>query len=163
MIVEKFNEKNNSNDENRKFIVEEDHKLQANSNNVSDIVYASRFKRWLASLINVLLFYVAILFGSIVLNEIAGLIFIFLYIGYQLFLMYNAKQTLAKKWLNLQVIDYRTNHPLTFGRYVLREFIEQLFALTGILTSVSAIVAFANEERRSLVDIVMSTIVVKKT
>lgn len=69
MIVEKFNEKNNSNDENRKFIVEEDHKLQANSNNVSDIVYASRFKRWLVSLINVLLFYVAILFGSIVLNQ----------------------------------------------------------------------------------------------
>lgn len=77
--------------------------------------------------------------------------------------MYNAKQTLAKKWLNLQVIDYRTNQPLTLGRYVLREFIEQLFALTGILTLVSAIVAFANKERRSLVDIVMSTIVVKKT
>ena len=53
-----------------------------------------------------------------------------------------------------------TNRPLSFGRYVIREFLD--FGLnTSGLVIINAIVAFVNQERRSFTDIIMSTIVVK--
>ncbi|OOS01998.1 RDD family protein [Canicola haemoglobinophilus] len=162
MIVENVNEKNNSSSEKAIPISEQGNQSQINASRTSYIVYASRFKRWLATIINVLLFYVAMFIGFLILEDIGMAILIILYIGYQCFLIYNSKQTLGKKLLNLQVIDYATQQPLTFGRYMLRELVENIFSVTGILTLISAVVAFVSKERRSLTDAVMSTIVVKK-
>ena len=76
--------------------------------------------------------------------------------------MHNSKQTLGKKLLKLQVINYTTKEPLELGRYILREFVENVFAFTGILALISVITAFVSDDKRSLVDLMMKTIVVKK-
>ena len=163
MSIENSNEKiNSSNDEEIKPILELNDQLIGIGSEKLDFLYASRFKRWLASLINTLLFYIAIFIGAIILADIGAMISTFLYIGYQVYLMHNSKQTLGKKLLKLQVINYTTKEPLELGRYILREFVENVFAFTGILALISVITAFVSDDKRSLVDLMMKTIVVKK-
>ena len=127
-----------------------------NGASVYPIQFASRFKRWCVALIDNLMCY-GFMFMGIDIGHIIGLV---LYVILQLYVMKTYGQTLGKRWLNIQVLDYMTNRPLSFGRYVFREFLD--FGLnTSGLVIINAIVAFVNQQRRSFTDIIMSTIVVK--
>lgn len=120
---------------------------------------ASRFKRWLASIINGLVFWVMVGLGF-TLGDFAGVVGTIVYIGFQLYFMKTYRQTLGKYWLNIRVLDYSTNQPVSFGKYVVREILDLILQLTG-LNLISVIVVFVSRERRSLTDAIMSTIVVK--
>ena len=120
---------------------------------------ASRFKRWLASIINGLVFWVMVGLGF-ALGDFAGVVGTIVYIGFQLYFMKTYRQTLGKYWLNIRVLDYSTNQPVSFGKYVVREILDLILQLTG-LNLISVIVVFVSCERRSLTDAIMSTIVVK--
>ena len=97
------------------------------------------------------------LLGTIDIGHIIGLV---LYVILQLYVMKTYGQTLGKRWLNIRVLDYMTNRPLSFGRYVIREFLDFGLNASGLVI-INAIVAFVNQQRRSFTDIIMSTIVVK--
>ena len=120
---------------------------------------ASRFKRWLASMINGLVLWVMVGLGF-ALGDFAGVLGTMVYIGFQLYFMKTYRQTLGKYWLNIRVLDYSTNQPVSFGKYVVREILDLILQLTG-LNLISVIVVFVSRERRSLTDAIMSTIVVK--
>ena len=120
---------------------------------------ASRFKRWLASMINGLVLWV-IVGLSFALGDFAGVVGTIVYAGFQLYFMKTYRQTLGKYWLNIRVLDYSTNQPVSFGKYVVREILDLILQLTG-LNLISVIVVFVSRERRSLTDAIMSTIVVK--
>lgn len=120
---------------------------------------ASRFKRWLASIINGLVFWVMVGLGF-ALGDFVGVLGTMVYIGFQLYFMKTYRQTLGKYWLNIRVLDYSTNQPVSFGKYVVREILDLILQLTG-LNLISVIVVFVSRERRSLTDAIMSTIVVK--
>lgn len=120
---------------------------------------ASRFKRWLASIINGFVFWVIVGLGF-ALGDFAGVLGAMVYIGFQLYFMKTYRQTLGKYWLNIRVLDYSTNQPVSFGKYVVREILDLILQLTG-LNLISVIVVFVSRERRSLTDAIMSTIVVK--
>lgn len=120
---------------------------------------ASRFKRWLASMINGLVLWVMVGLGF-ALGDFAGVVGTMVYIGFQLYFMKTYRQTLGKYWLNIRVLDYSTNQPVSFGKYVVREILDLILQLTG-LNLISVIVVFVSRERRSLTDAIMSTIVVK--
>lgn len=121
---------------------------------------ASRFKRWLASIINglVLLLMVGIGFA---LGDFAGVLGTMVYIGFQLYFMKTYGQTMAKRWLGLRVFNYHTNQPVEFGKYIGREIIDILLAWTSFLLIISGIVALVRDDRRSLTDLVAGTIVLK--
>lgn len=120
---------------------------------------ASRFKRWLASMINGLVLWVMVGL-SFALGDFAGVVGTIVYVGFQLYFMKTYRQTLGKYWLNIRVLDYSTNQPVSFGKYVVREILDLILQLTG-LNLISVIVVFVSRERRSLTDAIMSTIVVK--
>ena len=120
---------------------------------------ASRFKRWLASMINGLVLWVIVGLGF-ALGDFAGVVGTIVYAGFQLYFMKTYRQTLGKYWLNIRVLDYSTNQPVSFGKYVVREILDLILQLTG-LNLISVIVVFVSRERRSLTDAIMSTIVVK--
>lgn len=120
---------------------------------------ASRFKRWLASIINGLVFWVMVGLGF-ALGDFAGVLGTMVYIGFQLYFMKTYRQTLGKYCLNIRVLDYATYQPVSFGKYVVREILDLILQLTG-LNLISVIVVFVSRERRSLTDAIMSTIVVK--
>ena len=120
---------------------------------------ASRFKRWLASIINGLVLWVMVGLGF-ALGDFAGVVGTIVYAGFQLYFMKTYRQTLGKYWLNIRVLDYSTNQPVSFGKYVVREILDLILQLTG-LNLISVIVVFVSRERRSLTDAIMSTIVVK--
>ena len=120
---------------------------------------ASRFKRWLASMINGFVLWVMVGLGF-ALGDFAGVVGTIVYIGFQLYFMKTYRQTLGKYWLNIRVLDYSTNQPVSFGKYVVREILDLILQLTG-LNLISVIVVFVSCERRSLTDAIMSTIVVK--
>lgn len=132
---------------------------------VYPIQFASRFKRGCVALIDNLMCYAFMFMGIMIFNllgiiDIGHIIGLVLYVILQLYVMKTYGQTLGKRWLNIRVLDYMTNRPLSFGRYVIREFLD--FGLnTSGLVIINAIVAFVNQERRSFTDIIMSTIVVK--
>lgn len=136
-----------------------------NGARVYPIQFASRFKRWCVALIDNLMCYGFMFMGIMIFNllgitDIGHIIGLVLYVILQLYVMKTYGQTLGKRWLNIRVLDYMTNRPLSFGRYVIREFLD--FGLnTSGLVIINAIVAFVNQERRSFTDIIMSTIVVK--
>lgn len=92
--------------------------------------------------------------------ELGLIIGLVLYIALQLYFMKTYRQTLGKYWLNIRVLDYATNQPVSFGKYVVREILDFILNLTGLIL-ISVIVVFVSRERRSLTDAVMSTIVVK--
>ena len=121
---------------------------------------ASRFKRWLASIINglVLLLMVGIGFA---LGDFAGVLGTMVYIGFQLYFMKTYGQTMAKRWLGLRVFNYHTNQPVEFGKYIGREIIDILLAWTSFLLIISGIVALVRDDRRSLTDLLAGTIVLK--
>ncbi|WP_118775854.1 RDD family protein [Haemophilus haemolyticus] len=125
----------------------------------SQPVQASRFKRWLASMINGFVFWVIVGLGF-ALGDFAGVVGTIVYAGFQLYFMKTYRQTLGKYWLNIRVLDYSTNQPVSFGKYVVREILDLILQLTG-LNLISVIVVFVSRERRSLTDAIMSTIVVK--
>lgn len=120
---------------------------------------ASRFKRWLASMINGLVLWVMVGLGF-ALGDFAGVLGTIVYVGFQLYFMKTYRQTLGKYWLNIRVLDYATYQPVSFGKYVVREILDFILQLTG-LSLISVIIVFVSSERRSLTDAIMSTIVVK--
>ena len=121
---------------------------------------ASRFKRWLASIINGFVFWVMVGLGF-ALGDFAGVVGTMVYIGFQLYFMKTYGQTMAKRWLGLRVFNYHTNQPVEFGKYIGREIIDILLAWTSFLLIISGIVALVRDDRRSLTDLVAGTIVLK--
>ena len=121
---------------------------------------ASRFKRWLASIINGLVFWVMVGLGF-ALGDFAGVVGTIVYVGFQLYFMKTYGQTMAKRWLGLRVFNYHTNQPVEFGKYIGREIIDILLAWTSFLLIISGIVALVRDDRRSLTDLVAGTIVLK--
>lgn len=121
---------------------------------------ASRFKRWLASMINGLVLWVMVGLGF-ALGDFAGVLGTMVYIGFQLYFMKTYGQTMAKRWLGLRVFNYHTNQPVEFGKYIGREIIDILLAWTSFLLIISGIVALVRDDRRSLTDLVAGTIVLK--
>ena len=121
---------------------------------------ASRFKRWLASMINGLVLWVMVALGF-ALGDFAGVVGMIVYAGFQLYFMKTYSQTMAKRWLGLRVFNYHTNQPAEFGKYIGREIIDILLAWTSFLLIISGIVALVRDDRRSLTDLVAGTIVLK--
>lgn len=124
------------------------------------IPLAGRFKRWIASLINSVILAVFTGIGSI---DPTGILLAVAFVGYvalQIRYMKNYQQTIGKRLLDLKVIDYATHQPLPLDRYIFRECIECVFGVCSV-TVFSAICAFINKERRSLIDLMFSTVVVK--
>ena len=121
---------------------------------------ASRFKRWLASMINGLVLWVMVALGF-ALGDFAGVVGTIVYASFQLYFMKTYGQTMAKRWLGLRVFNYHTNHPVEFGKYIGREIIDILLAWTSFLLIISGIVALVRDDRRSLTDLVAGTIVLK--
>lgn len=121
---------------------------------------ASRFKRWLASMINGLVLWVMVGLGF-ALGDFAGVLGTIVYVGFQLYFMKTYGQTMAKRWLGLRVFNYHTNQPVEFGKYIGREIIDILLAWTSFLLIISGIVALVRDDRRSLTDLVAGTIVLK--
>lgn len=121
---------------------------------------ASRFKRWLASIINGLVLSLMVGIGF-ALGDFAGVLGTMVYIGFQLYFMKTYGQTMAKRWLGLRVFNYHTNQPVEFGKYIGREIIDILLAWTSFLLIISGIVALVRDDRRSLTDLVAGTIVLK--
>ena len=121
---------------------------------------ASRFKRWLASIINGLVLWVMVGLGF-ALGDFAGVLGTMVYIGFQLYFMNTYGQTMAKRWLGLRVFNYHTNQPVEFGKYIGREIIDILLAWTSFLLIISGIVALVRDDRRSLTDLLAGTIVLK--
>ncbi|MEX4603367.1 RDD family protein [Haemophilus influenzae] len=121
---------------------------------------ASRFKRWLASIINGLVLSLMVGLGF-ALGDFAGVLGTMVYIGFQLYFMKTYGQTMAKRWLGLRVFNYHTNQPVEFGKYIGREIIDILLAWTSFLLIISGIVALVRDDRRSLTDLVAGTIVLK--
>ncbi|OOF59394.1 RDD family protein [Rodentibacter myodis] len=126
----------------------------------SALIPAGRFKRWLASMINGLLLWLIPGIGF-VLGDFGGLLFTILYVALQIYFMKTYGQTIAKRWLGLRVFDYNTQHPITLGKYIGREVIDLLFAWTGFLIIISGIVALVRDDRRSLTDLLIGSVVVK--
>ena len=126
----------------------------------SQPVQASRFKRWLASMINGLVLWVMVGLGF-ALGDFAGVVGMIVYAGFQLYFMKTYGQTMAKRWLGLRVFNYHTNHPVEFGKYIGREIIDILLAWTSFLLIISGIVALVRDDRRSLTDLVAGTMVLK--
>lgn len=124
-------------------------------------VLASRFKRWLASLINGVLLWILLAIG-LALGDITGIFFMLIYVALQLYFMKTYGQTIAKRWLGLRVLDNDTKQPVEFGKYVGREIIDTLLASTNVLLFVSGIVALVRDDRRSLTDLVIGTVVVSE-
>ena len=121
---------------------------------------ASRFKRWLASMINGLVLWVMVGLGF-ALGDFAGIVGTIVYIGFQLYFMKTYGQTMAKRWLGLRVFNYHTNQPVEFGKYIGREIIDILLAWTSFLLIISGIVALVRDDRRSLTDLLAGTVVLK--
>lgn len=121
---------------------------------------ASRFKRWLASMINGLVLWVMVGLGF-ALGDFAGVVGTIVYVGFQLYFMKTYGQTMAKRWLGLRVFNYHTNQPVEFGKYIGREIIDILLAWTSFLLIISGIVALVRDDRRSLTDLVAGTVVLK--
>ena len=121
---------------------------------------ASRFKRWLASMINGLVLWVMVGLGF-ALGDFAGVVGSIVYVGFQLYFMKTYGQTMAKRWLGLRVFNYHTNQPVEFGKYIGREIIDILLAWTSFLLIISGIVALVRDDRRSLTDLLAGTIVLK--
>ena len=121
---------------------------------------ASRFKRWLASMINGLVLWVMVALGF-ALGDFAGVVGTIVYVGFQLYFMKTYGQTMAKRWLGLRVFNYHTNQPVEFGKYIGREIIDILLAWTSFLLIISGIVALVRDDRRSLTDLLAGTIVLK--
>ena len=121
---------------------------------------ASRFKRWLASMINGFVLWVMVGLGF-ALGDFAGVVGTIVYASFQLYFMKTYGQTMAKRWLGLRVFNYHTNHPVEFGKYIGREIIDILLAWTSFLLIISGIVALVRDHRRSLTDLVAGTIVLK--
>ncbi|QEQ61267.1 RDD family protein [Haemophilus influenzae biotype aegyptius] len=126
----------------------------------SQLAQASRFKRWLASMINGLVLWVMVGLGF-ALGDFAGVVGTIVYIGFQLYFMKTYGQTMAKRWLGLCVFNYHTNQPVEFGKYIGREIIDILLAWTSFLLIISGIVALVRDDRRSLTDLLAGTIVLK--
>lgn len=149
-------------------LVENNNSEKNSTDKVLDIYpiqLASRFKRWCVAFIDNLMGYFFVFAGvrlfSIGENaELGLLIGLVLYIALQLYFMKTYRQTLGKYWLNIRVLDYATNQPVSFGKYVVREILDFILNLTGLIL-ISVIVVFVSRERRSLTDAIMSTIVVK--
>ena len=76
---------------------------------------ASRFKRWLASMINGLVLWVMVALGF-ALGDFAGVVGTIVYAGFQLYFMKTYGQTMAKRWLGLRVFNYHTHQPVEFGK-----------------------------------------------
>ena len=121
---------------------------------------ASRFKRWLASMINGLVLWVMVGLGF-ALGDFAGVVGTIVYVGFQLYFMKTYGQTMAKRLLGLRVFNYHTNQPVEFGKYIGREIIDILLAWTSFLLIISGIVALVRDDRRSLTDLVAGTVVLK--
>ena len=121
---------------------------------------ASRFKRWLASMINGLVLWVMVALGF-ALGDFAGVVGMIVYAGFQLYFMKTYVQTMAKRWLGLRVFNYHTNQPAEFGKYIGREIIDILLAWTSFLLIISGIVALVRDDRRSLTDLLAGSIVLK--
>lgn len=121
---------------------------------------ASRFKRWLASVINGVILWALLALG-LMLGDVTGGLFTLIYVALQLYFMKTYGQTIAKRWLGLLVYDCNTQRPIEFGKYVGREAIDLLFAWTSFLLIISGIVALVRDDRRSLTDLIIGTVVLK--
>ncbi|OOF62393.1 RDD family protein [Rodentibacter pneumotropicus] len=121
---------------------------------------ASRFKRWLASMINGVLLWIMSVVG-LMFGDFTGLLSILLYLGLQIYFMKTYGQTIAKRWLGLRVFDYQTQQPLVFGKYIGRELIDLLLTWMSFLIFISGIVALVRDDRRSLTDLIIGTQVVQ--
>ncbi|OOF42096.1 hypothetical protein BKK51_02720 [Rodentibacter trehalosifermentans] len=125
-------------------------------------VLASRFKRWLASLINGVLLWGVLTIGF-VLGDFTGLLSILFYLGLQIYFMKTYGQSVAKHWLGLRVLDYQSQQPISFGKYIGRELVDLLLVWTSFLIVISGIVALVRDDRRSLTDLIVGTQVIQAT
>lgn len=147
-------------------IVENPTQSSKTNNDFFPIVYANRGMRFMASLINALVFWVflviLVLFSGGNKETIGIWIAVAICVSFaiQIFCMYKYKQTVGKKWCSLMVVDYTTSRSLGIGRYILREVVELIGGQLG-LGLINAICAFINKERRTVTDIMFSTIVIK--
>ncbi|BFU59752.1 MULTISPECIES: RDD family protein [Rodentibacter] len=125
------------------------------------LVPASRFKRWLASIINGIVLWVMVAIG-LLFGDFTGVFFTILYVGLQLYFMKTYGQTMAKRWLSLRVLDNNTQRPIEFGKYIGREMIDLLLAWTSFLLIISGIVALIRDDRRSLTDLIIGSQVIQE-
>ncbi|TDQ59708.1 RDD family protein [Mesocricetibacter intestinalis] len=123
--------------------------------------FANPFKRWGASLLNALVFYIMLFLGAL-LGKLGAWLAVIAFFILQIYYMRNYNQTFAKNKLNLQVLDYATRRPIAFPRYLFRELLDVIFSLLSLPILISAVIAFVSKEKRSLTDMIMSTIVVNK-
>lgn len=121
---------------------------------------ASRFKRWIASVINGVILWI-LMFIGFALGDFTGLLCMLVYLALQIYFMKTYGQTIAKRWLGLRVYDFGTQQPITFGKYIGREIVDLLLAWTSFLLIISGIVALVRDDRRSLTDLIIGTVVLK--
>lgn len=126
-----------------------------------ELVLASRFMRFLASVIDNVILWVFGFIGSMLLFNLGALLGIIAFVALQLYYMKTYGQTLAKRWLGLRVVDYLSGTPVSYYKYIVREVIDTVFSYLGVIF-ISAIVAFVTRERRSLTDLIVDTIVISE-
>ncbi|WP_439258373.1 RDD family protein [Lonepinella sp. BR2271] len=133
---------------------------------VMPVIYAGRGWRWLASIINFLIFIAFLLVGGFIAGFVGDditvipLLAIVVYSGLQIWAMKTYQQTLGKKWLGLKVVSYTTFEPISLGRYIAREVVEGIGGQLVALGLFDAICAFIRKDRRSVTDLMFSTIVI---
>lgn len=128
---------------------------------ISQPVLANPFMRWLAGVINSQLLVVMFFIASSLSFGVISSLSIILYIGLQIYFMKTYRQTMAKRWLGLRVLDNKTLQPIDFTKYIYRELIDLLFIWTRILIIISAIVLMVRRDHRSLADLIIGSVVVK--
>lgn len=133
--------------------------LNSQSNQYFPIVYANRGLRFAAAWINGFLFIICCVVPMMLNLDALVWCSAIIYFAVQIYFIHKYKRTLGKKLTNLLVVDYMTSQPLGTGRYILREFVEMIGGQFG-LGLINAICAFINKERRTITDMLFSTIVI---
>ena len=128
--------------------------------NIHQYEPTNRFKRGIVAVINYVIFWVILTIGY-VLGDFSGFLSILLFFGLQLYFMKTYGQTVAKRWLGLRVFDYNKNQPIEFGKYIGRELIDLFLLWTSFLLIVSGIVALVRDDRRSLTDLLIGSVVLQ--
>ncbi|MCK3658945.1 hypothetical protein A4G18_09550 [Pasteurellaceae bacterium Pebbles2] len=138
-------------------------------------VLASRLRRFAAALINIVMFNALLIILGFILglsgsNEngidedgiasIAALFGIAVYVAIQLYFMAKHQQTLGKYWLKVKLVNYKTRQPLSFGRYLGREVLDMIFGALGLPMLISYGMILFSKERRSLSDLIVSSLLV---
>lgn len=136
-----------------------------------NVTLAKRMYRFGAAFFNSLLLYIAVFLALSVSNalrldgDLIGLIMpiaAILVISIQIRYIYRYQQTIAKRLLNIQVVSWKTKEPLSIYRYILREVVAFIGYQLSILFIIDVIMVFTTKEKRTLTDMIFSTVVIEK-